>query len=306
MKKLIGIIGLTVVTLWALSSSKLSLKEKGEFVAYRGGGQLLDYTAMNNQSCGAEHIIKSDNEYIENTLQGIEASVAKGLNTIHLNIHMTKDKQFVVFHDWNVACATNGQGDTAGMSLLELQTLDAGYAYTFDGGKSYPWRDKGISMPSLKEVIKRYPNLNYWLNLKTNSEEAVDLLHAFIQSHVKAGASNIVESQFTLISTKALSQYFRGLSSQYTATSVAETKSCFIDYMLKGWSRFYPESCKNTILLIPPSKANYLWGWPEQFAAHAQENKSKVFLWGTHNPIKMDQYLIEQGIGIISGDLANF
>ncbi len=306
MKKIIGAIGFSVLAVWALSSSELSIKEKGELVAYRGGGQLLDYTAMNNQSCSAEHVIKSDNKVIENTLQGIDVAVAKGLKTIHLNIHQTKDKQFVVFHDWKVDCATNGKGDTAGMSLLELQALDAGYGYTFDSGKTHPWRGKGITMPSLAQVIKRYPHLDYWLNLKSNNKAAVDLLHELVQNLVKDSALAISESQFTLISTKPLSQYFRGLSPNYIATSVAETKSCFIDYMMKGWSRFYPESCKNTILMIPPSKAKYLWGWPKQFAAHAQANNSRVFLWGTHQAIKPGQHLTEQGIGIISGDLSHF
>lgn len=64
-----------------------------------------------------------------------------------------------------------------------------------------------------------------------------------------------------------------------------------------------PDSCKNTILLIPPSKTKYFWGYPKRFAASLQKYGSKVYLWYQHEPIGMVQAeVIASGIGVVTGN----
>ncbi len=44
----------------------------------------------------------------------------------------------------------------------ELQALDIGYGYTADGGKTFPFRGKGINlMPTLDEVLNHFPDRSF-------------------------------------------------------------------------------------------------------------------------------------------------
>lgn len=56
------------------------------------------------------------------------------------------------------------------MSLSRLQSLDAAYWYTEDGGFTYPLRDQGITIPTLEEVLDEFESnekLVYFLDFKS-------------------------------------------------------------------------------------------------------------------------------------------
>ena len=40
------------------------------------------------------------------------------------------------------------------MTLAELQSLDAGYRFTPDDGVTFPWRDRGVRIPTLQAVYR--------------------------------------------------------------------------------------------------------------------------------------------------------
>jgi len=84
----------------------------------------------------------------------------------------------VVFHDWMLDCRTESKGVTREHSLAALKKLDIGYGYTADGGKSFPFRGKGVGlMPSLDEVLETFPNRRFLINIKSNdASEGTSLL----------------------------------------------------------------------------------------------------------------------------------
>ncbi len=232
---------ITLLFLLKDPGSNQSIKQ-GELVAYRGGGQLLDYASMDNFSCAASNLLPSENKFIENTIESVGNAISKEFNIIHLNIHKTKDNDFAVFHDWKLECATNGSGKTSSYTMDKLRSLDAGYGYTFDKDNSYPWRGKGIKVMSVRDIIKTYPEKIYWLNLKTADDNSVEILNEYLKTLPLKNRNDVV-----FISSKIAAEQFKALNPNQVAVSVESTKSCFIDYMLYGWSRFFPESCK-----IPP------------------------------------------------------
>lgn len=284
-----------------LKAPETKVLRHGELVAYRGGGQVINYAAMGKFSCGARHILLSDNQTIENTLESVNAASRKGFDAIHLNIHRTKDNDFAVFHDWQLDCATNGSGKTANHTIAALQQLDAGYGYTFDQGQHFPWQGKGIKISSLRQIVEAFPNKSYWLNLKNNDEQSAKILNDYLKTLPLERAEDTI-----IISSKRVVSQFKALSPSRVAISVDSIKSCFIDYMLYGWSRIFPESCKNTVMFAPPSKAHYLWGWPESFASRMSANGTKTYLWAKHVKLKQEYDLRDKGIGIITGDLSYF
>ena len=64
-----------------------------------------------------------------------------------------------------------------------------------------------------------------------------------------------------------------------------------------------PGSVANREIILPEKFGQYLWGWPEQFAARAQQNDSRVFLYQTRDPYNMGSDLRDKGIGLFTGDL---
>lgn len=105
----------------------------------------------------------------ENTLVAFEKGVGFGADALELDIQTTSDGELVVIHDPTVDRTTNGSGPVAAFSLAELQKLDAGYRFSTDDGQTFPFRDQGITIPTLRDVMERFPALRINLDLKESS-----------------------------------------------------------------------------------------------------------------------------------------
>lgn len=107
----------------------------------------------------------------ENTLVAYENGLSLGADALELDIHYTRDGQIVVFHDDTLERTTNGSGPLSALTLEELQRLDAGYRFTPDDGRTYPWRGKGVTIPSLVEVFERFPGVRINIEIKLGDED---------------------------------------------------------------------------------------------------------------------------------------
>ncbi|HEV7694256.1 MAG TPA: glycerophosphodiester phosphodiesterase family protein, partial [Hyphomonadaceae bacterium] len=141
---------------------------KIKLIAHRGVHQTFSKDGVGNDTCTADRIYPPTHDLIENTLPSMEAAFAAGADVVELDVHLTPDKQFAVLHDWTVDCRTEGKGVTEQLDMAYLKTLDLGYGYTVDGGKTYPLRGKGVGMmPTLPEVLARFPDKRFLINFKS-------------------------------------------------------------------------------------------------------------------------------------------
>lgn len=102
----------------------------------------------------------------ENTLAAFELGASYQPDALELDIQMTRDGQIVVMHDPTVDRTTDGHGPVSSFTLAELRRLDAGYRFTTDGGQTYPFRGRGVTVPTLHEVFERFPHLLINIDLK--------------------------------------------------------------------------------------------------------------------------------------------
>lgn len=275
------------------------LEQQGEIVAYRGGGSLVDYDKLGETGCTAKSLIDSGVDTVENTLEAVVATAEAGTDVIHLNVHRTNDDQLVVFHDWTLDCATNAIGAVNQSSFDDLKDVDAGFGYTFDDGATFPFRGKDYRISKLQEYYSLYPNYKFWLNLKNNDSYSFDVLYTFISNL----PSILSEKTMIITSSKGI-KWFNSKDLSVNVASVSSVKSCGFDYLLVGWAGVVPESCKNTTLLIPTSKAKYFWGYPKRLASRFQNNGSKVYLWSKHQPIDPKLInVVKEGVGVVTSDL---
>jgi glycerophosphoryl diester phosphodiesterase len=73
----------------------------------------------------------------------------------------------------------------ADRTLAELRALDAGYRFTRDNGRSHPYRNAGIRISTLAEVLSAFPATPCIIELKTATATAA--LSRVLDDHGAAG-----------------------------------------------------------------------------------------------------------------------
>ncbi len=102
----------------------------------------------------------------ENTLEAFRRAVEAGSGGLELDVHLTRDGHVVVIHDATVDRTTSGSGPVNGATLSELQGLDAGHGFSPDGGMTYPYRGRGLRVPTLAEVLEEFPGVSINIDIK--------------------------------------------------------------------------------------------------------------------------------------------
>src|SRR4051812_32195440 len=74
----------------------------------------------------------------ENTLRAFRRAIEMGADMSELDLHLSKDGELIVMHNYTVDQTTNGHGAIKEMTLAEIKGLDAGH---------------GEQVPVLQEVI---------------------------------------------------------------------------------------------------------------------------------------------------------
>jgi len=245
-------------------------------LSHRGVHQVFAREGVGNDTCTADRIYPPTHDLIENTLPSMEAAFAAGADVVELDIHLTPDNVFAVMHDWTVDCRTDGKGVTEDLGIAYLKSLDIGYGYTADGGKTFPLRGKGVGMmPTLEDVLTRFPDKAFLINFKSRRPEEGDALAALIKAHpewrnaiwASYGGAEPTDRSIALIAG------LRG----YSGRSMMK---CLVDYELTGWTGFVPSSCSNTIVVVPSNLAWAVWGWPHKFTKRMEAAGSSVILLG--------------------------
>lgn len=94
----------------------------------------------------------------ENTLPSLLEAVALGVDAVEFDLHLSRDGVPVVIHDPTLDRTTTGTGPVALRRLSELRTFDAGARFTRDGGKTFPWRGRGVTVSTFEEVVEALPS----------------------------------------------------------------------------------------------------------------------------------------------------
>ncbi|WP_316570287.1 glycerophosphodiester phosphodiesterase family protein [Neobacillus sp. YIM B06451] len=247
---------------------------KSKLLAHRGVAQTFDMAGITNETCTAERIYPPEHRYLENTIPSMEAAFKNGADVVELDIHPTKDGKFAVFHDWELDCRTDGAGVTRDFTMEELKKLDIGYGYTADGGKTFPFRGKGIGlMPSLDEVLKQFPDKDLLIHIKSNDPEEGKMLADYLRSFPEGrfGQLTVYGGDEPIASLKEEIPDLRVMSK-------ATMKSCLLPYIAVGWTGYVPKTCERTQVHIPEKIAPWLWGWPGKFASRMEDAGTRVVL----------------------------
>jgi len=106
----------------------------------------------------------------ENTVEAFDHGIACGAEGLEFDVHLSKDGVVVVHHDVTLERTTNARGPVAAYTAAELATVDAGFHFG-DGRGGYPYRGRGIAVPTLRDVLQRYPSAALIIELKVGGDE---------------------------------------------------------------------------------------------------------------------------------------
>lgn len=248
-------------------------------IAHRGLGQTFHREGITGTTCTASRIFPPEHPYLENTLSGFRAAFAAGADMVEFDVHPTTDGHFVVFHDWTLDCRTDGTGVTRDHTLAELKALDVGYGYTADGGKTHPFRGKGVGLiPTLGEVLAAFPDRRFLINIKSDEPKEGELLAG------KPAA--LPTAQRALIWVYGGGKAIAALSAALPDMTVLATdaaKRCLIRYELIGWLGIVPRECRHTLFLVPVNYAPLAWGFPNRLSARLAAYGTTVVLLGAYD-----------------------
>ena len=249
-----------------------------KLIAHRGVHQTFNREDLTNDTCTAERIKPPTHGLLENTIASMQAAFAAGADVVELDVHPTADGRFAVFHDWTLDCRTDGKGVVREQPLAALQRLDIGHGYTADGGRTFPFRGKGVGlMPELREVLDGFPQGRFLVNIKSNEEREGDMLGDLIDGNPQwrpevwgayGGDAPTLRAGKRLPELKVWSR--SGL------------KQCLLRYIGLGWSGHVPEACRDTMVMVPVNVAPWLWGWPNLFQERMRKAGSGVILLGPY------------------------
>jgi glycerophosphoryl diester phosphodiesterase len=108
----------------------------------------------------------------ENTILALEAAVKIGVDVLESDIRFTKDNVPILYHDEDLVRITGQDEKVRKKTLDELLQYDLGYNFSIDVGRTYPFRGKGLTVVTLEEALKRFPDTILNLDIKDTFKDA--------------------------------------------------------------------------------------------------------------------------------------
>ena len=114
----------------------------------------------------------------ENSLQAYQNCIDMGVDMVEIDIHKTKDDQFIIMHDATVDRTTNGKGKISEMTLAEIKKLRLRAGHNVVTRHKVPTLEEVLNLVKGKILVNIDKGDNYFdeiydLLVKTGTEKQV-------------------------------------------------------------------------------------------------------------------------------------
>jgi len=228
----------------------------------------------------------------ENTLYTFKRAIELGTDVLEIDLQTTSDGALVILHDRKVDRTTNGKGAVDSFALSELKKLDAGFRWSSDNSGSYPLRSKGITIPTLTEVFKAFPDTRINIEIKSSQVNTIQNLCRTIRDH---GMSDSV--MVACFDAGKLGE-FRSLCPEVATSAGASEAAMFYWLQWANLESAYSPSAQ--ALQIPETYGDHRIA-TRRFLDAAHARNMRVHVW-TVNEVEAMQRLIDLGVDGIMTD----
>jgi glycerophosphoryl diester phosphodiesterase len=230
----------------------------------------------------------------ENTIAAFDIGMATGADGLELDVHLSADGVVVVHHDPTLDRTTDASGPVRSKTSAELARVDAGYRFSRNG--QFPFRGQGIGVPTLAQVLQRYPGVPTIIEIKVYTEAMGQAVADEIKRH--DALDYVCIAGFGLASAKAARAALPGVAASASSPEarMAVYRSIVRCPIRRAPYQTYqvPERAEATRIVTP------------RFVRHAHQAGFKVQVWTVDEEADMRR-LLEWGVdGLISNrpDLA--
>ena len=224
----------------------------------------------------------------ENTLAAFDLGMRVGADGIELDVHLSADGVPVVHHDATLDRTTSASGPVVARTAADLARVDAGYR--FAGRGDFPFRRQGVGIPSLHDVLRRYPDVPLIIEMKVDSR---DMGEAVAREVRAAGAADRV----CVAGFGARSAVAARAALPEMACSASRSEARLAVYRaLAGW----PVRRARYGGYQVPERASLLRVVSPRFVRYAHEAGVKVQVWTVNDEADMRRLLSWGVDGLIS------
>jgi glycerophosphoryl diester phosphodiesterase len=216
MKQILGVSAIILL----LTALALFVGREFGFHKYRTQDQLTPIFSETDKFYLAAHR-GGAGERPENTILAFEnASLISPDILLELDVQLTKDLELVVIHDATVDRTTDGTGFVKDLTLAEIQNLDAGSRFTDSASTTenpiYPYKSQGVKIPTLKEVLLKFPSYRFVVEVKPNEKSAAEKLISIVEETKSSERVLIGSEHFNVI------QHIRAKKPSWKFTATAQ------------------------------------------------------------------------------------
>ncbi len=229
----------------------------------------------------------------ENTLEAFRLAVEAGAGGLELDVHMSSDGEVVVIHDATVDRTTDGSGAVAGMTLGELRGLDAGYRFSPDGGRTHPYRGRGVGIPTLAEVYEEFPDTYVNIEMKEAQPGVEEAVMEVIREAGSEARTLVVSNRHGVV------RRFRRLSGGRIPTGASRRE--IRDFYLLSRLRLERSSRPHYDALQVPVDYRGIPLVTPRFLEAAHSLGVRVDVWTINDPGEMRR-LLDLGVDVIMTD----
>src|SRR5687767_3106203 len=97
-------------------------------------------------------------------MAAFERGLSFGTDGLECDVHISSDGVPVVIHDTTLERTSDAAGAVSARTADELARVDAGYHFALDG--DHPFRGKGVGIPRLEDVLRRFPDARVIIEMK--------------------------------------------------------------------------------------------------------------------------------------------
>jgi len=102
----------------------------------------------------------------ENTMQSFALAIEQGADALEFDVRLSADGVPVVLHDPTLGRTCDRNEPVEALSAAILAEADAGYRFSGDGGATWPFRGRQIGIPSVADVLERFPETPLLIEVK--------------------------------------------------------------------------------------------------------------------------------------------
>jgi len=228
----------------------------------------------------------------ENTIYAFKRAVELGTDVLEMDLQTTRDGTLVILHDREVDRTTNGKGAVDSFTLPEIKKLDAGFRWSPDNSRSFPLRYKGVTIPTLTEVFKAFPDTRMNIEIKSSQVNTIQNLCRTIREN------GMAEKVMVACFDAGKLGEFRSVCPE-VATSAGASEAV-IFYWLQ-WAHLETAYSPNAQALQIPEAYRDNRIATRRFLEAAHARNMRVHVW-TVNDVESMQRLVDLGVDGIMTD----